>query len=186
MNLTVQDGGGSRWLVGFIPTWTTCSRHNTSRFDRTQHTTCPRSISVGGTFWLLVPCMSKLHTRSAKTWTTVSTFIRSHQQALGNHTNELTPVGFEPSISVVKLFHFLLELRVHGLACVPSVYHEGLGGSRWLLGFIPTWTTCSHHKYQSIDWSQHTTRKLQAALSWKKLKAVPGTMHEKRVMAGLV
>ncbi len=25
--------------------------------------------------------------------------VRSHQQALGDHANELTPMGFEPSIS---------------------------------------------------------------------------------------
>ncbi len=57
MTIACSEGwGGSRWLVGFIPTWTTYSRHNISRFDWTQHTTCPRSISIGGTFWLLVPC----------------------------------------------------------------------------------------------------------------------------------
>ncbi len=56
--------------------------------DWTQHTTCQSSISVGGTFWLLVPCMRKIHTRPALNWAAVSTFIRSHQQALGNHTNE--------------------------------------------------------------------------------------------------
>ncbi len=47
----------------------------------------------------------KLHTKPAQTWTAVSTFIRSHQQAFGNQTNEWTPVGFEPSISAVKSFH---------------------------------------------------------------------------------
>ncbi len=55
--------------------------------DWAQHTNCPRSISFGGTFWLLVPGMRKLHTRPDYTRTTVSTFIDSHQQALGNHTN---------------------------------------------------------------------------------------------------
>ncbi len=33
-------------------------------------------------------------------------------------------------------------------------------------------------QYQSIDWTQHTTRKLQAAFSWGNL-LVPGTMYEK-------
>ncbi len=45
----VLDGG---W--DFIPTWTTCSRHNTSRFDWTQHTTCKLQAAFS---WgnLLVP-----------------------------------------------------------------------------------------------------------------------------------
>ncbi len=63
--------------------------------------------------------MRKLQTRPALTWTAVSTIIGSHQQALGNLTNKWTPVGFEPSISVVELFHSPLELRVRGL--VPSL-----------------------------------------------------------------
>ncbi len=33
-------------------------------------------------------------------------------------------------------------------------------------------------QYQSIDWTQHTTCKLQAAFSWENL-LVPGTIHEK-------
>ncbi len=49
--------------------------------------------------------MRKLHTRPALTWTAVLTFIRSHQQALGNRTNEWTPVGSERSVSVAKLLH---------------------------------------------------------------------------------
>ncbi len=49
--------------------------------------------------------LRKLHTRPALTWTAVSTIIRSHRQALGNLTNEYTPVGFEPSISEVKIIH---------------------------------------------------------------------------------
>ncbi len=58
--------------------------------DWTQHTICKLtgSVTVGGTFWLLVPCIRKLHTKPAMTWTAVSTFIKSHQQALGSHTNE--------------------------------------------------------------------------------------------------
>ncbi len=48
----------------------------------------------------------KLYTRPAMTWTAVSTIIRSHQQALGNLTNEWTPVGLEPNTYVVKLIHF--------------------------------------------------------------------------------
>ncbi len=58
--------------------------------DWIKHTTCKLtgSVTVGGTFWFLVPCMRKLHTRPALTWTADSTFIRSHQQALGNHPNE--------------------------------------------------------------------------------------------------
>ncbi len=89
--------------------------------------------------------LRKLPTRSGMTRAAVSTFIRSHQQALGAHTNEWTLLVFEPGISVVKLFHFLLELLVHGLSCVPSVYHEGCGGSRWLVGIIPTCKTCSRY-----------------------------------------
>ncbi len=73
--------------------------------DWTQHTTSPSSISDGGTFWLLVPCVRKLHSRPALTWTAVLNLIKSHQQTLGNHTNELTSVGFKLSTSVVKLFH---------------------------------------------------------------------------------
>ncbi len=47
---------GSLWLGGFIPAWTTCSRHNSSRLTgpnilRVQVI----SILIGGTFWLLVP-----------------------------------------------------------------------------------------------------------------------------------
>ncbi len=45
-------------------------------------------LSVRGTFWFLVTCMSKLHLRPAMTWTAVSTIIRSHHQALGNPHDE--------------------------------------------------------------------------------------------------
>ncbi len=38
-------------------------------------------------------------------WQLFRPSFRSHQQAVGNLTNEWTPVGSEPSISVVKLFH---------------------------------------------------------------------------------
>ncbi len=84
----------SRWLVGFIP------------LGRRARVTIPVKwleptyyliirVSVGGTFWLLVPCMRKVHTRPALNWTAVSsiTKFRSHQQALGNLTNAWTPVG---------------------------------------------------------------------------------------------
>ncbi len=59
-------------------------RHDrvTKPVDWLDPTTCKLtgSVTVGGTFWLLLPCMRKLHTRPALTWTAVSTFIRSHQQ----------------------------------------------------------------------------------------------------------
>ncbi len=45
--------------------------------------------------------MRKFHTRPTMTWTAASPFIRSHQQALGNHINARARVGFELSISVV-------------------------------------------------------------------------------------
>ncbi len=70
--------GGSRWLVGYIPTWTTCSRHNTSRLTE-PNILLVKVVSVGGTLWLPVPCMRKLHTRPALTWIAVSIFIRSGQ-----------------------------------------------------------------------------------------------------------
>ncbi len=61
--------------------------------------------------------------------------FRSHEQAFVNLTNEWTPVGSEPSISVVKLFHFLLKLRIHGhqsLSASPSFKHDTLSlTSRW-------------------------------------------------------
>ncbi len=46
-NLCSEGWGGSRWLVGLIPPWTTCSRHNASRFEQTQHTTYQSSITWG-------------------------------------------------------------------------------------------------------------------------------------------
>ncbi len=75
-------------VSGMYTTWTTCSRHNTSRVTGT-NILLIRVVSVGGTIWLLVPCMRKVHTRPALTWTDVSTIteFRSHQQALGNLTN---------------------------------------------------------------------------------------------------
>ncbi len=94
-------------------------------------------------------------------------------------------MGFEPSISVVKLFHFLLELRVHGLVCVPSVYLEGWGGSRWLLGLIPIYTTCSGTKWlpqlnaacslQIVPWVQSTDRYCDTSMSPKWVK-IPSTI----------
>ncbi len=56
--------------------------------DWTQHVTCPNSIAVAKTCWLLVSRVRKRHTRPALTWTVVSTFSRSHQQALGNRTKK--------------------------------------------------------------------------------------------------
>ncbi len=41
--------------------------------DWTLHTIREISILALGAFWLLVPCMGKLHTRPALTWTAVST-----------------------------------------------------------------------------------------------------------------
>ncbi len=73
---------------GIYTTWTTCSRHNTNQVIGT-NILLIKVVSVGGTFWLLVPYMRKVHTRSALTWTAVSTItkFRSHQRALGNLTN---------------------------------------------------------------------------------------------------
>ncbi len=73
---------------GIYTTWMTCSRHNTNQVIGT-NILLVRVISVGGTFWLLVPCMRKVHMRPALTWTAVSniTEFRSQQQALGNLTN---------------------------------------------------------------------------------------------------
>ncbi len=70
---------------GIHTTWTTCSRHNTNQVIVTSILLI-RVVAAGGTFWLLVPCMRKVHTRPALTWTAVSTIteFRSHQQALGN------------------------------------------------------------------------------------------------------
>ncbi len=72
---------------GIYTTWTTCSRHNTNQVIGT-NILLIRVGSVGGTFWLLIPCMRKVHTRPALTWTAVSTIteFRSHQQALGRPT----------------------------------------------------------------------------------------------------
>ncbi len=80
--------GGSRWLVGFIPTWTTCWRHDPSQSTgRNILLASYTQLSVGGTFWFLVPCIRKLHTRPAMTWTAVSTFMRSHQHTRPRNRN---------------------------------------------------------------------------------------------------
>ncbi len=72
------------------------------------------------TFMFFCKQLLKLHTRPATTRTAVSTFIRSHQQAFGIYTDEWTPVGFEPSIFIVNLFH--LNYLSYGFT-VSVVYH---------------------------------------------------------------
>ncbi len=52
----------SRWFSGMYTTWTTYSRHNTNQVIGT-NILLIRVVSVGGTFWLLVPCMRKVHTK---------------------------------------------------------------------------------------------------------------------------
>ncbi len=96
--------GGSRWLVGFIPTWATCSRHNTSRLNG-PNVLLVKVVSVGEPFGSWYHAWE--HFTRDRTWPgqLFRPSVRSHQQALGNLTNAWKPVGSEPSISVVKLFH---------------------------------------------------------------------------------
>ncbi len=57
----------SRWFSEIYTTWTTRSRHNTNQVIGT-NIQLIRVVSVGRTFWLLVPCMRKVHTRPALLW----------------------------------------------------------------------------------------------------------------------
>ncbi len=50
-------------VSGIYTTWTTCSRHNTNQVIGTSILLI-RIVSAGRTFWLLVPCMRKVHTLS--------------------------------------------------------------------------------------------------------------------------
>ncbi len=63
--------------------------------------------------------------------------------------------GCRPVSMSSSYFTQPLELRVHGRVCVPSFYHEGWGGSRWLMGLIPTCTTCSRHNNQNWYYSDN-------------------------------
>ncbi len=49
---TIEGWGGSRWLVGFIPTWTTCTRHNANRLTG-PNILLVKVVLVGGTFLAL-------------------------------------------------------------------------------------------------------------------------------------
>ncbi len=104
--------------------------------------------------------LRKLHTRPAMTWAAVSTFIRSHQQALGNLINLWTPVGFELSISVAKLIHFSTCVTVSRSYMVPGAnkvpqlrYYltSSMFGSIQATGIVtracrPSGTNLTHHR----------------------------------------
>ncbi len=69
--------------------------------------------------------------------------------------------------------------------CVPSVYQEGWGGSRWLVGFITAWTTCSRHKnaccivfWPKVVLSHHASEKLWIIFQ-SKLKHMHAFIHKK-------
>ncbi len=50
--------GGSRWHVGFIPTWTTYPRHNTSRLKRIFYESLPINSSIAqSNFWWRPKCI---------------------------------------------------------------------------------------------------------------------------------
>ncbi len=77
--------------------------------------------------------------------------------------------GLSPVPLLSSDFTWLLELRVHGLVCVSSVYHEGWGGSERLVGLIPTLTTCSRHNTSRLTWPNILLAGLQAVLQLKNL-----------------
>ncbi len=95
--------------------------------------------------------LRKHHTRPALTWTAGSTFIRSHQHYLGNHTYEWPPVGFEPSISVVKLFHLITSVPgSRSRVCTIGLsWRMGrfsmVGGAYTQANYVHTCTTYSRH-----------------------------------------
>ncbi len=105
--------GSNAYLAGLL-------RALYESIDWTKRTTCKLQavFSVGGTLWLLHHGWEKYHTRSAMTWTAIAPFIVSHQQDLGNHTNDLTPVGFEPL--EVSTSEYLSEVR-------PTLNHLSFG-----------------------------------------------------------
>ncbi len=141
-------------VSGIYTTWTTCSRHNTSQVIG-PNILLIKVVSVGGTFWLLVPCLRKIHTRPASIWTAVSTIteFRSHQQALGNLTSEWTPVGLSPITRMSSYYTFQLKLRIHGLVCVPSVFSQVLAST--VLDF-KAWRS-----YGPFDWlTRHSFKDL--------------------------
>ncbi len=133
-------------VSGIYTTWTPCSHHTTSQVTG-PNILLISVVSVGGTFWLLVPCMRKVHTRPALTWTAGSTIIefRSHQQALSNLTNAWTPVGLSPITLLSSYFAFQLKSWIHGRVCVPSVSDWRMWQFSMVGGIYTTWTTCSHH-----------------------------------------
>ncbi len=128
--------------------------------------------------------LGKLHTRPTFTWIAVSSFIRSHQQVLGNFINEWTPVRFEPSISLVKLFHFTTwvmgsRFRVCTVGILWGMeMFSMVGGIRTHLDDMLT------SQYLLIDWTQHTTCPRSISVGdpfgswyheWEKLNREPVT-----------
>ncbi len=82
-----------------------------------QSSICWRNLLAPGTMH------EKSSHETSLTWTAVSTITesRSHQQALGNLTNEWTPVGLSPINLLSSFFTFQQKSWIHGLVCVPSV-----------------------------------------------------------------
>ncbi len=61
-------------------------------------------------------------------------------------------MGFEHSISAVKLSHFIFELRVHGLVCAPSVNDKIRGGKdlKNRVNWVELWSVCSSEKVGDV------------------------------------
>ncbi len=93
--------GGSRWLMGLIPTWTTCSRHNASRLTG-PNILLVKVASVVGTFRLLVPCMRR------NNWSKDGTFASRTTNVLGsdNVKEDGAPVGTKSILEIGRCRSF--------------------------------------------------------------------------------
>ncbi len=99
-------------VSGIHTTWTTCSRHNTSRL--TEH--CVRVEKIVSKqrepfgFW----CHAWENFTRDQPWPgqLFRPSIRSHQQALGNHTDKWTPVALSP-VTLLSSY-FMWSFLMHG------------------------------------------------------------------------
>ncbi len=107
--------------------------------------------------------------RQAKTWTAVSTFIRSHLQGLGNHTNEWTPVGLEPSTSCKSSQRLTTwATGTRSLVTLQNSTKDSCAGFYCLLGAI-TWrivTLFVVHHWQVQPASQVKICKRITPITW--------------------
>ncbi len=76
--------------------------------------------------------------------------FRSRQQALGNLTNEWTPVGLSQITLWSSQFTFPLKSWIHSLVCVPSVNEWRMQQLSMVSGIYTTWTTCSRHNTSQV------------------------------------